>query len=219
MDAAFVTEWVAGKTPADFDIMEFGGRVLWPDKIRRLKKSAGSAPTFEEFPVLLQVPRFDEELMAAADAERILADRGIVRGKSDRYEQFLEQLEVFAKVARAIREPKPPHAQWRSVDVLIATKETGIEVRELFGVWQRLEVYAKMQDARIAEIDEPLAVQMAYAITEARNLSPLVAIAGAEVDSFVISMASTLVRCLTDRSYSPSLATSTRARSRKSSSA
>jgi hypothetical protein len=208
MDAKFVSEWIKGKTAADFDLIEYGGRMLWPDKLHRLKPGG----KFEEIPICVQVPRFDEELVAMAQAEAMLTEKGLDRKD---HESTFETLEQLAKVAVAIREPKPPHAQFQTLDVLISSKDTGIETRELFAVWQRIELYQKLHDARLSDIDEPTAIALAHAINEVRNISPLVAIVGLDVDSCVVSMAATLVRCLTDRSYSPSLASSTPARSRK----
>jgi hypothetical protein len=210
MDRKFVDEWMKGKTAADFNTIEFGGRLLWPDKIRKLKPGGD----FEEIEVCLRVPRWDEELTAVAQASALLKERGLER---EEHEAIYETAEQLAKVALAIREPKSPHGQWQPFEHLIGSKEMGVETRELFGVWQRVELYGRLQDARLAEIDEPTAVAIAHAVAEVRNLSPLVAIAGEGVDSCVISMATSLVRCLTDKSYSPLPATSTQGRSRKKS--
>lgn len=210
MNRKFVDEWMKGKTAADFDTIEFGGRMLWPDKLHRLKKGG----EFEEIPICVRVPRYDEELTAIAQAEGMLKEKGLDRKD---HEGVFETLEQLCKVAFAIREPKAPHAQWQPVENLISSKELGVETRELFGLWQRVELYGRLQDSRIEEVDEPTAVAIAHAVAEVRNLSPLVAIAGEGVDSCVISMAVSLVRCLTDRSYSPLPATSTQGRSRKKS--
>lgn len=202
MDPKTVSEWLKGKTPEDFDLIEFGGRVLWPDKLKRLKGDK----TYEEVPVCIRVPRFQEELEAYATAQRIAAEHNI---DVKRDEDMFKQLHVIARAALAIREPKAPHGQFQPAEVLMSSKDTGIAMTEIALVASKIEIFSRLEDTRLTTIDEETAIKAAFAIVEVRNLSPLAVIAGSALDDCVISMASALVRCLVDRSWQPSRASST----------
>lgn len=197
-------EWLEGKTVEDLALIEHGGRLLFPDKIRRVTASGG----YEDVKVLVRVPRTVEIMDARRDARKFCTSRGI-DPKEDA--DLFEQLDQMAILARAVRDPAPPHDQFQPLEFLLSNEPgKGFDTESLVDVWRRLEVYRRMIDPAVTRVSEDDVVRAAYAIDKVQNLSPLVGIAGQELDSSIITMASMLVRYLTLLQSSPSGATGAR---------
>lgn len=183
-------DWLKGKTLEDLEIIEFGGRNFFQDKILKAKKGG-----FEEFPVMVCVPREPEIAKARVEAVELFRKRKLDR-KED--EDLFAELDMLCQLARAIRTLTPPHGQYMPVEHLIGRTDPktgeseGFDIPSLHDLWERVQTYRKLIDPRIYDpsIEEVFAA--CDAIAKVRNLSPLVAIAGPDVDSFVITIASTL---------------------------
>lgn len=179
--------WLHGKTAADLDIVEHGGRLYFPDAIQRLKPGG----KFEEVTVAVCVPRAPEKALARRDAIALFTKWKLDRDKDADY---FDTLDKFAVLAHAIRDPAT-HGQFQPLEWLVSGKENeGFEERSLWAVWERLKIYQEFTDPTITEPDEEEVLAAAAGIDRVRNLSPLVAIAGPALDSCVISMASLLCR-------------------------
>lgn len=183
--------WLNGKTLEDLDVIEFGGRLLFPDKILKVRRGG----KFDEIEVAVRIPREPEIATARVEAVRLFKARGLDR-KDDA--DLFEQLDVFCKLALAIRTRKPPHPQFLPVEELIGRtnpetgETTGFDATSLFDLWQRIETYRTMCDPRITEPTVEDVLIAADGIARTRTISPLVAIAGPELDSFIVSMGSLL---------------------------
>lgn len=190
-----IQEWLKGKSAEDLVLLESGGRVFFPDVIHRLKRkaSASRGAEFEPVNVAVCVPRAPEKALARRDALKLAARLGIDREKDA---DVFDTIDKFALVAHAVRTLEPPHGQFQPLEWLVSTKENeGFDERSLWAIWERLKFYEEICDPRITEpMSEEDVIAAAFAIDRVRNLSPLVAIAGSELDNFVISMASLLCR-------------------------
>ena len=196
-------EWLKGKTLADLDAIEFHGRLLFPDVVKRAKSDG----TFEEVPVLVRVPRHPETLEARVEAAALFKKRGLDRDKdSDLFDEY----ETLAILARCMRDPKPPHDQHAPIDWLLSgDPDKGYDLPSLFEVWEHMKLYQALMDPRITEPTQEDVVAAVLAIDRVRNLTPFAAIAGPALDSFVISMAVLLASYLRHSSSSRSTETST----------
>jgi hypothetical protein len=208
---AHVEEWLKGKSREDFAIIEHCGRLFWPIKINKLRANG----KFEQEPALLCVLDVAELMEAKRDARRVFEEQGFTR--SDETLDIWSELEVFAQVAIALREPKPsadgiPSAKY-SLETLLECAKTGIPRREVMNLYRQLDAVAKLEDPCLDKLDVETIVRAAIAIADKGNLGPLVAIAGSEVDTCVIGMASLLTGYLTHEHLSPSPEKSTKVRS------
>lgn len=205
-DAKPASEWLKGKTAADLDLIEFGGRIYFPEVVYRLRKGG----KFEEVPVAVIVPRLPEKALARAKAVELAPKLKIDREKDA---DHFETLDTFAILSQAIRTREPPHGQFQPLEWLLSTKEDeGFDERSLWALWERVKAYGEILDPRITEPNEEEVIAAAVAIDRVRNISPLVAIAGPALDSFVVSIAANLCRCLRQPLSSPSSEISTPAR-------
>lgn len=203
-------EWLVGKTADDLDLIEHGGRVYFHDVMHRIKRKAkeGKGAVFEPMPVVVCVPRAPERALARRDALELAREWKIDREKDA---DIFDTLDKFALVAHAVRTVEPPHGQFQPLRYLVSTKEgEGFDERALWAIWERIKLYEEMVDPRITEpMSEEDVIAACFAIAKVRNLSPLVAIAGSELDNCVISMASLVTRYRMQELSSPSSETST----------
>ena len=215
-ETTHVEEWLKGKGREDFEIIENCGRILWPIKINRLRPNG----SFDQEAAFLRVLDVSEVMEAKRVARRVFEEQGFVRG--DDTLDIWAELEAFSHVAIALREPKPSsdgeHYAKYSLETLLECKQTGISRREVMNLYRQLGAVAKLEDPCLEKLDVETVVRAAIAIADKGNLDPLVAIAGSEMDTCVIGMASLLTGYLMQEPSSPSPASSTKERSRLKSS-
>lgn len=190
-------DWLKGKTIEDLNVIEFGGRLLFPDKILKARKGGG----FDEVPVMVRVPRMPETAKARAECVELCRKLKLDREKDA--DQF-EELDLLCQLSYALRAKDEPHPQFMPVEELIGRldpktgESTGFDVASLHDVWGRSDVYRKLIDPRIVNPSVEDVLTAADAMARTRNISPLPAIAGADVDSFVITMAVLLTNFRTE---------------------
>lgn len=181
-----VHEWLQGKTIEDLDVVENSNRLLFADTIKR----KGPKGQLIEEQVRVRVPRMDDQVKARIEAVDMARKFKIDRDKdADLFEEF----ETIAMLSRCIREKDDPHGQAYTFDQLY----TGYDANSLYDIWNRIQHYNKMTDPRLSDPDIQDVVVAAMGIAKKKNLSPLIGIAGSDLDSFVISMASLLATYLT----------------------
>lgn len=199
------TQWLAGKTRQDLECLELEGRPLYRDAIRRRNPKTGEV---EEVPVRLRTPTPLEQTRARLDASRWVAKLAgkagtitVAEAAAQVGEQQLDALETICVLALCIREDEPPHGQYATADILASGQ---FPRAALWDMWDRVAWHLDNEDPRVADITEEQFWVLVEAIDKTRNLSPLVALAGATRDSCVTSMASRLWSYRTGRSCSGS---------------
>ncbi len=196
-------EWLKGRTIEEMQAIEAGGRILFPDTVKRARKDG----TFDEILICVRVPRPSEKQQARADAVRIFKKQGLDRAQD---EDLFEELDTLAILARAMRDRAPPHDQFQPVEFLLSGDEkNGFDLGSLYEVWERLKVYQSMIDPRLDVVTEDDVVAAVLAIDMVQNLSPLVVMAGGAMDTFVVRMASLTASLLTGNGSSKPTVTST----------
>jgi hypothetical protein len=190
-------EWLKGKTIEDLNIAEQGGRLLFEDRIVGFGPGAKRVET----PIRVRVPRGPEIIEGRREAKVLFKKKGL-----DLVEDAatFDELETVCILARAIRSAEAPFEQFALAEVLYS----GFETKSLYDVWERMQTYQKLMDPRITDAKEEDVLAAAMGIAKVRNLSPLAAIAGSDLDTFVICMAVLLTRYLMLLSSSPLQTTS-----------
>lgn len=203
-----VPAWLRGKTLADLDAIEHGGRVLIPENIRR------RGPRGDEVlvPVMVQVPTEQERALARIDAIKHVADmrkgmriETVEAAQAAIGNDVFENLDTFAILARCVLEPKAPHGRAYMLDILIGT----FPPSSLFDLYLRVDFYARLYNPRIEDMDEAMFWPAVLEIARVRNLGPLAAIGGGAQNAFITRMAVELSSSRMLKSSSPSSATST----------
>lgn len=202
----WTAEWLRGKTLADLQAIEHGGRLLFPDVLRRARADG----KWEEVPVMLRVPRPQERAAARVEAVELFRTRKLDRqADADLFDEF----ERMALLARCILERTPPHEQHALTDWLLGSggEGKGYDQGTLWDAWQKIQAYQSMTSPQAEDMGVEDIVAAARGVARVGNLTPFAAIAGPAQDACVIGMARLLDAYLTDRSSGPSPETSTAA--------
>ena len=210
-----VLDWLAGKRPEDLDILELeDGRRLYPDALKRRKKGSDE---LEVVPVRIRPPSSRDKALARLDAlswARDLAaevrrdvppDFTISQAEAIFGREYVDELDTKCIVARCTHDWDEPHDQYMLPRMLDEHYDHG----SIYDLWDRICFWFERSDVRVDKLDREAMITVLAAIDRVRNVSPLVAIAGGARDSFIVSMASQLHNFLTDKSSSPSTASST----------
>lgn len=159
------------------EALEEGGRLLFPDSIRRRTKSGA----LEEVPVAVRPLRKDERRKARFAAEKYAADCG-VDPENQRHKDLFEDIDTLSIIALAIREPSEPHSQHAT----IAELEHDYDMRSLDTLWSRYKLHEDRTDPR-----EPLQTEEEFwavlgAIAKARRIDPLADMPSHEQNAFIL---------------------------------
>lgn len=202
-------DWLKGKTAADLDMIEICGRMHFPDKVYRLAKDG----SFTEVPVLVRVPRLTERAQARREAVELFAKWKLDRDKDDDYFATLNRFAILAHAIRDAADPKEkdePRGQFQPLEWLMSREPgKGFDDASLWNIWERVKIYEEMLEPSITEPTTEDVIAAVLGIDAVRNLSPLAAIAGSGVESFVISMAVHLASYLRQKPFSQPIETST----------
>lgn len=193
-----IREWLDGKSIEDLDVVENGNRLLFSDSIKRI----GPKGTLIEEPVRLQVPRQVETMKARIEAIALAAKYKIDREKET---DLFDELNMVCELSYAVREAEAPYGQKYLPEQYLGA----YDYVSLFDLYHRIKVYRNMIDPRLSEPKVEDVIDAACKIAEMRNVSPLAAIAGSDLDSSIITMARLLVNCMTQLSTQQSPETST----------
>lgn len=198
-----IEEWFGGKTLQELDIIEHEGRQLYPDTLKKKNIKKGE---LEEVPIYLRVPNTTEQAKARVDALDWVRDirklkepiRTVDEARGLVGDLLFEDLDTISLMSWCILERNEGHARYMLPQLLDAANSKA----SLYELFDRLDFFSRAEDPRVGNISEDLFWAAVVNIAKARNLSPLVAIAGSERDSFILSMASRLANSRTPKSSS-----------------
>jgi hypothetical protein len=193
-----MTSPLGGKAWEDLETLEFGGRLYFPDVIKRRTQSGA----LEEVPICIRVPRKDEKRAARLDA-RAWASRLKVDTEKD--SDLFDDMDSICILARAIRERNEPHDQFQLPDWLEEHFDSG----SLAQLWDRLQWYEQMVDPRLAVMDEDQFWTTVLAIGRTHTALPLTDFGPDAQKSFVLSAALQALLSPTLKSYLESRGSST----------
>lgn len=209
-----VADWFNGKSAAELDAIEFQGRRLYADAIRRKDARTGEV---RERKVRLRVPSAADKAVAAIDAiqwvRRMATERRVKVPDLLTKEQAeglvgaarFDDLDTLCILTRSIFEHDAPHDP---LYLDAAQLERDHDPSSLEELWQKLDELRKLEDPReLGELDEQKFWAVVATIAMRRNCSPLAVIDGSTLDSFIISMAVRLQSYRMPRSGSPSTET------------
>jgi hypothetical protein len=200
-----VAERLIGLDWAQLEVVEHAGYLLFPDKIYKAQKSG----KFKSEDVMLRVPRWNEQRQARVKARELAAREGIDEEK-DR--DLFENLENMCIMAVAIRSPTEPYEPFIS-DVqggALALEKT-YDGPGLTQIWEKIDKLNDLINPAPEAITKAEMVALLAAISEARNILPLVAYAPGAQAFFIVTMADLLMSYLDPKSSSESSALSTAA--------
>ena len=207
-DAAPTTDipaWFRGRTLAELNAFEFAldadrpPRILIPEKIQ-WRGPRGEERSVDVALALIHPAENDAARLDAIAHVQSLRKRQRVETVeqardaigSDRF----DNIDSFAILARALREPKPPHGRAYLLSILIES----FPQESLFALYQRLDFYVRLFSVRADEITSEVFFAVVSEIARVKNVSPLVAIAGDAPASFIVRMAEELSSSRTSRS-------------------
>jgi hypothetical protein len=206
-----VARWFEGKGLDQLELVESGGRFLYPDTLKRKVMKEGQE---EAIKVLIRVPSTRDRVLARADAlqwakelcgksapDKLTVDavRAVVGPI------YWEHIDNICLLSHCVMTWEEPHGRYAYPDILDAHHPSSA----LYDALERLDWWAGREDPRMTELDEDVVVEVAAAIARCGNTGPLLAIDGLARDSCVITMARLLSSSRTPKSSSPSPATST----------
>jgi hypothetical protein len=188
-----------GKTSwEDLEAIEVGGRIVFPDVIKR-RRSDGK---LDEVPVCVRVPRKDERRRARSDA-REWARREKIDPEKD--PELFEDMDTVCILALCIRERDRPEEQHQTYEVL----EKSYDARSLQQVWHRLQVYEDLIDPREVAVDTNAFWGLVLDVARRRDILPLTDTGGPEQHSCIVRMAEEALSSPSGKSYLQSCGIST----------
>jgi hypothetical protein len=193
-----MTASINGKTWEELEAIEQDGRLLFPDAIRRKSKDGTVAPT----PIAIRVLRKGERRAARREAREWASREGVDPALDP---ELFEDLDTLCILARAIRDPEPPHAQFQKAEWLEQHFDNG----SLAEVWDRYPLYESRVDPRVDAATEKDFWQLVLEIGRTRSISPLTGFAPRVQHSLVLSMADQALLSPTLKSWLESRASST----------
>jgi hypothetical protein len=216
LDAIIVGEfgrWAKGKTVENLEIVIENGEPLYPDAICKIDFEKRA---LVDHPVYLRVPSQLEMVQARVEALGFLAD--LVKIQRDKFDEEtaikffgraqFEHTENLFILERSIRRRGDPKRVY-----MIATElDRNHPAPALMATLDKLAALRKIVDARLTEAeltDEKTFWSVVGGIAKTGNLSPLVVIAGQDLDSFLTSMGVRLWSFQTASSSPPSSESST----------
>ena len=205
-------EWLKGKSNDELDIIEFGARAAYLIHIDRRNPRTGER---EQVKVRVLATNHVDKCKARIDALRWCQTLAGLKERPNWAEAcaifgevYVDELDTVCLVARLCRDhdaPEHQHQHYEALDQLYGRAS-------IIALWERLCLLEDWTDPRISDMSDEEFWAAVTAIDRVKNSSPLVAIAGAERDSFVTSMATRLLSFRTRKSPSGSGETSTPAR-------
>ncbi len=177
----------------ELESLEHAGYVLFPETLYR-KRAGGD---LEKIPICLRVLR-PHERREARTAARVIAAEDKLDPKLD--PDLFDDLDTICLLSHAIRNRTHPHERFVPDPREL---ERDYDERSLDLLWGQHQAYRRLLDPRPQELGDAEVIALVAAIAKERTIGPLVAIGGAEQESFIITMASLLHGLLDSSSSSP----------------
>lgn len=175
------------------------GRLMFPAELRRRKADG----TVEAVPVRVWVPVTGDYVEARKTARLWFAKlQGL---DAERDKALFEEMDGVCVLARAIRNPQAPYAQFAQYDEL-AEKYDQSSLRD---IQERIKVFESLVDPRMSIPDEDTMWRVIAEVARKGTLLPLADIVGHEQPSLVLRMALEACRSTTAPSFVRSIVTST----------
>ncbi|MFZ2587548.1 MAG: hypothetical protein WAZ18_05480 [Alphaproteobacteria bacterium] len=209
-----VAKWFEGKGLDELAVIEHGGKVLYPETLKRRVVKTGQ---HEEVAVLVMVPGTRERVVSRVDAVRWACQllgkdaperHTIAEVESRIGEVYWQHIDNVCLLSHCVFEAgATPPRRYALPEVLDGLHPSGA----LYDLLERLDWWATQEDPRVqeAQLDEETVLEVAAAIARREHTGPLLAIDGRARERCITTMARLLVTSRTPKSSSPSPATST----------
>lgn len=182
---------LAARKWSELESVEIDGRIVYFDVIRRRAKGGALV----EVPIGLRVLRKDEARKSFFEAVRWAQTEGLLpkdlAGVSNVRDKTLDpktfdDMETLCILARAIREPKEPHDQYRTVHQL----EADHDMRSLEELWAKYRLYEDLTDPRESIQTEAEMWAVIAAVRSSESLRPLNGCVSRDQNACILFMAS-----------------------------
>lgn len=183
-------------------IEEHAGILHLPATIKRRDKTGGTAGV----PVMLRNLSNPQRFRARALSRELAARHKL---DLDRDSDLVDQLENYAILAFAIRDPKTFDQHAPDAETLLARYDT----QSLAELWGRYDVWISMLDPRFGEMDGEQLWRVIVRIAREKTPAPLVAMHGAAQFTCIVLMAEQALRSTIAPSWLQSPETSSAASS------
>lgn len=205
--------WLAGKTLADLQAVELGGKVLTPDVFRHRRASGEIA----EEPVLIRVPLLPDLIKARKDAIAYVAkkmdDKSIKTQEQARAAvgaAYWEQIDTAAIVALCTYEmPEKGHVpeELPQSFMLLEILVEAYLPKEIDDVFQHMDLLSRMSGVRIVDLTEDQFLVALAGIARTGNLSPFGDMPGDTQVAFIVAACEKLWKLLMESSSPTSSST------------
>jgi hypothetical protein len=196
-----ILAWANGLKLDDIEVIESttDGRYLYKESIKRRSPKTG---TIVETPILVRVPSALERFEARFEAVEYIKERlkrsapfGLEEAKAACGIDQVSEIEAIFILSKALLRVEPPHDPWMLPHFILAMPPA-----YLIEIQARIDFYSKLEDPRIKDLTEDQFWTVVDTIRRVGNLSPLIAIAGPAVESFLLSTVVRLAASRTDKS-------------------
>lgn len=160
-------------------VQELEGVLYMPGSIKRRTKAGG----VEDVPVMLRNVTNDHRFKSRRKAREMALAMDL---DLDRDSDLVEQLENYALLSFAVRDPKPPYIQ-HVIDA--KTLYERYDTQSLLELWGKYNVWVEMLDPRFGEMSLETLWQTILRIAKEKNPSPLAGMRGAEQYTCMVHMA------------------------------
>ncbi len=165
-------------------IGEHENELYFRTSLRRRRKDG----TLEELPIALKRLDNAQRYQARTRSRKRALDLGL---DLDRDRDLVSELESFEELAFAMRDPNPPHDQFR---MSAAELFQEFKAQELVGVYGELDAFTQRCDPRLFELDGEQMWKVIAEVAERGDAIPLMSIGGAAQHSCIILSARQALR-------------------------
>lgn len=191
----FIGRWLAEKPPEMQDTICIGGRLLWPET---LKRRVDGGRVIEE-KCMIRVPTALEKAQAVLETNKQIAEavayppakRPLTRVVAEEIlgPAAYGEMHCATLMAFAIRSFEAPHGAMYHPTLI--TKE--IPLTALYDLFDRLDLYADLEDVRISqEINQEMFDAIVVAVARSASTGPLAVCDGARREQLIVRMAKEL---------------------------
>ena len=178
-----VSAQLLGKSWGEFEALEEGGHLLFPEKVYKRKKDG----SFEAVEIMLRVPREADLRKARLQARQLAQNDGL---DLDRDRDLVENLETICTMAICIRNTTYPFEPYEPDPLSL---EKRYDKTSLIQIWAKIDALSDVINPAPEQISEPEMLALLCALAKERSIRPLLVYGSEARNIFIATMAERLL--------------------------